>query len=592
MRSFVAPLGEIRFILRELLDVDRELSGLPAYRGLGADTCEQVIGAAARYAEDVVAPLNARGDREGCVLEAGEVRTPHGYAAAYRAFVEQGWPALACRAEDGGQALPSLLNNVLYEFLNATCPAWSMYPALAHGAYHTLRHYGSEALRRLYLPKLVSGEWTATMCLTEPQSGSDLGTVRCRAEAEGHGAWRLSGAKLFISGGDHDLAENIVHLVLARLPGAPAGSRGVSLFVVPKFIPDAVGRPGVRNAVRVTGIEHKMGICGSATCAMQFDGAVGWLVGAPHCGLSNAFVMMNAARLGVGVQAVGIAEAASQAAIDYARQRRQGRAANIATEAAPIIAHAEVRRMLLTQKAWVEGGRMLAYWLGLQLDVEAHHEDPHARQRAEDLVALLTPVAKAFLTDNASACANLAIQVHGGYGYMVETGVEQLVRDARIMQIYEGSNGIQAIDLLGRKVIADDGRRLRVFLDLIAVWLASPGAQTAPASMRQRLGSLAADVEVLSRELSACVASDPHLVGAVATDYLRIIGHLAFAYLFARSAATCAARAVAGDPFFQARHAVAAFYFNRLLPEADACLAAIRACDGDFAVRDDAILFF
>jgi alkylation response protein AidB-like acyl-CoA dehydrogenase len=457
MPSYTAPLRDMRFVMFELLQAEQELKSLPRHADLDRETIDAVLEEGARFASTVVQPLNAIGDLEGCRIDAdGNVTTPTGFREAYRQFCAAGWPALSCDPEVGGQGLPVLLNNRVYEMFNSANQAWLMYSGLSHSAYECLMVFGNEEQKRVYLPKLVSGEWSGTMCLTEAQCGTDLGLIRTRAEPLGDGAHALTGTKIFISAGEHDCSENILHLVLARLPDAPAGTRGISLFLVPKFLPDADGAVGARNGIRAASLEHKMGIHGNATCVMNLDGARGWLIGEPHKGLAAMFVMMNSARLGVGMQSLGLAEASLQNALAYARDRVQGRAAAGPARpdkaADPLIVHPDVRRMLLTCKAYTEGGRALATWIAQLTDRMHDHPDAAARQEAGELIALLTPIVKAFITDNAFETCNLALQVLGGHGYIREWGLEQYVRDARINIIYEGTNGIQALDLLGRRL--------------------------------------------------------------------------------------------------------------------------------------------
>ena len=474
MYGYRAPLRDMRFVLHELL-AGEPVTALPGCEDATPELIDSVLEQAARLAESELAPLNRSGDEEGCSYENGVVRTPRGFQAAYAAFRAGGWTGVAAAPEWGGQGLPRLVNVVLNEMFSSANFSFATYPGLSQGAYDALARHAEERLQAIFLPRLVDGSWSGTMCLTEPQCGTDLGLIRTRAVPSGDGTFRVGGTKIFISAGEHDLTENIVHLVLAKLPDAPAGTRGISLFVVPKFLPvdGADGwRSGERNGVRCAGIEHKMGIRASSTCTMQFEDAVGWLVGGPHQGMAAMFTMMNAARLAVGIQGLAAAEAAYQEARAYALERHQGRspAGPYCPDepADPIIVHPDVRRNLLTIKAFVEGARALAYWVGLQLDRAERHPDPAERQAADDLAALMTPIVKGFLTDHGFAATNLAMQVFGGHGYIRETGVEQYVRDARIAQIYEGANGIQALDLVGRKLGQHTGRLLRRFFHPVA----------------------------------------------------------------------------------------------------------------------------
>lgn len=577
MLSYTPPLKDMRFVLEQVLDAPRMLAAMPAYAEVDADLMRQVCDEAGRFAAGVLFPLNAVGDRAGCRYEQGEVRTPPGFADAYRQYSAAGWPALACAPEHGGQGLPQVLNCVLQEMISSANHGWGMYPGLAHGAYACLAQYGSAELRERYLEKIVSGEWLATMCLTEPQAGSDLGLLRSRAEPAGDGRYAISGAKIFISGGEHDMTANIVHLVLARLPDAPAGSKGISLFLAPKWLPD-----GARNAIHCTGIEHKMGIRGSATCSMQFDGATGWLVGEPHRGLAAMFVMMNAARLQVAAQGLGIAETAWQNAEAYAHERVQGKAAarpagQDSGRADPIARHAAVQRLLMTQRAYVEGGRMLAYWTGLALDCAEQHADPAMREQAHGHVSLLTPVLKAMLTEQGFAGASQALQVFGGHGYIAETGIEQYVRDARVAMIYEGSNEIQAVDLLLRKVLADGGARLESWLAQVRATAAQErGGELA--AQAQALAALAERTQAAVRAIAQAAAAQPALPYRVAPDMLRVTGHCGLAWMWLR-AARAAIDGQAQDPaFHDAKRATAGYYFACVLPEVEQLFAVINNC--------------
>jgi len=571
----------MRFVMFDLLEAERELAALPAFAGVDRDTIDAVLEEAARFASTVVQPLNAVGDIEGCRIDAdGNVSAPPGFRAAYRQFGDAGWPALSCDPEFGGQGLPVLVNNRVYEMLNSANQAWLMYSGLSHSAYECLVAFGNEEQKRIYLPKIVSGEWSGTMCLTEAQCGTDLGLIKTKADPVGDGAYALTGTKIFISAGEHDCSENIIHLVLARLPDAPAGTRGISLFLVPKFLPDAEGAVGARNTIRAGSIEHKMGIHGNATCVMNLDGARGWLIGEPHKGLAAMFVMMNSARLGVGMQSLGLAEMATQNAIAYARDRIQGRAATGPARpdkaADPIIVHPDVRRMLFTCKAYTEGGRALATWVA-QLTDRAHaHPDAAVRAEANELLALLTPVVKASLTDNGFEVCNLAVQVLGGHGFIREWGMEQLVRDARINMIYEGTNGIQALDLLGRKVLHDGGARLGLLRQLVGAFLDGQAGDARMHEFVAPLRALDAELAAVSASVATEVAAHPDALGAASTPYLRLLGHYTYAWLWARMA-KLALDVPARDGFHDGKLATARFYFARLLPETSALLSAIRS---------------
>jgi alkylation response protein AidB-like acyl-CoA dehydrogenase len=582
MGQYHPPLRDMHFVIHDLLQACGNLRGIPAHASIDPELIGQVLEQGGRFCSEVLFPLNRSGDEEGCRYEGdGVVRTPAGFVEAWNQFCEAGWPTLTCDPQYGGQGLPHLVGMAFQEMMNSANQAWTMYPGLTHGAYDCLRAHGTDGQKALYLPKLVSGEWTGTMCLTEPHCGTDLGLLRTKAEPRGDGSHALSGTKIFISSGEHDLAQNIVHLVLARLPDAPAGTRGVSLFVVPKFLPDADGRPGERNRVRCARIEQKMGIHANATCVMDFDGATGWLVGEPNKGLQAMFVMMNVARIGVGLQSLGLMEVACQNSVAYARERLQMRALGGArspdTPADPIIVHPDVRRMLLTQKAWVEGSRAFAYWLALQADIAEGHPDEAARREAADMLALLTPVVKAFVTDNAFASTNLALQVFGGHGYIREWGMEQHVRDARINMIYEGTNGIQGLDLLGRKVLGDAGAKLRKFGNLIAALVEAEGTREEMAEFINPLADLGQKVEKLTMEIGMKAMQNPDEAGAASVDYLRVIGHLVLGYFWARMARVALDHEHEADPFFRAKLATARFYFAKLMPETAGLIRSARA---------------
>ena len=542
----------------------------------------------------MIFPLNQVGDREGCTLdrETHEVKTPTGFAEAYRQYVEAGWPALSCDPEFGGQGLPIVINNALYEMLNSASQAWTMYPGLSHGAYECLHAHGTPEQKALYLPKLVSGEWTGSMCLTEPHCGTDLGLLRTKAEPQSDGSYRLTGGKIFISAGEHDMAPNIIHLVLARLPDAPAGTRGISLFLVPKFLPDAQGNPGQRNGIYCGALEEKMGIHGNSTCQLNLDGATGWLIGEPNKGLNAMFVMMNAARLGVGMQSLGLTEVAYQNALAYAKERVQMRSLSGVKApdkpADPIIVHPDVRRMLLTARAYAEGGRAFTSYVALMIDRELNHPDEEVRKDAADQVALLTPIVKAFLTDNGWIATSEALQVYGGHGYIAEWGMEQYVRDARINMIYEGTNTVQSLDLLGRKILMDNGAKLKKFGEQVRAFVEENGLDESMSEFVTPLADLGEKVTKLTMEIGMKAFQNQDEVGAAAVPYMRVLGHLVFAYFFARMAKVALAKQDSGDDFYKAKLGTARFYFARLLPEtamlirqARSGAAALMALDAD-----------
>ena len=581
MGQYAAPLRDMQFVLHELLNVEAELKQMPRHADIDADTINQVIEEAGKFCAEVVFPLNQSGDEEGCHWDNGVVTTPKGFKEAYKQYVEAGWPALACDPDFGGQGLPVLVNNAVFEMLNSANQAWTMYPGLSHGAYEALHAHGTDEQKRIYLAKLVSGEWTGTMCLTEPHCGTDLGLLRTKAEPQGDGTYKISGTKIFISSGEHDLADNIVHLVLARLPDAPAGTKGISLFAVPKFNVTAEGGIGARNGIQCGSIEHKMGIHGNSTCVMNLDDAVGTLVGEPNKGLNAMFVMMNAARLGVGMQGLGLTEVAYQNSRAYAKDRLQMRSLSgpKAPEKAadPIIVHPDVRRMLLTQKAYAEGGRAFSYWIATQIDRELSHEDESVRKDAADLVALLTPIIKAFLTDNAFEATNLGMQVFGGHGFIREWGMEQYVRDARINMIYEGTNTIQSLDLLGRKVLGDMGAKMKKFGKLVQEFVEQEGVKSDMQEFINPLADIGEKLQKLTMEIGMKAMANPDEVGAAAVPYLRVAGHVVFAYFWARMARIALDKEASGDTFYKSKLATARFYFAKLLPETAYHIRAARA---------------
>lgn len=500
-------LDDIGRLLFQTLQAPQQLQSLAPYAETDADLMQQVLDEAGKFVASEIAPLQRVGDETGAHFEAGRVTMPPGFRAAYQAFWQAGWPALACAPEDGGQGLPAVLEAVLYEMLSAANHGWTMAPGLLHGAYECLKHHGSDELKARYLEKIATGEWLATMCLTEAHAGSDLGLVRTKALPQADGSYRVSGGKIFISGGEHDLTDNIVHLVLARLPDAPPGPRGLSLFLAPKLLPD-----GARNGVHCERIEEKMGLHGSPTCVLRFEDATGWLVGEPGKGLNAMFVMMNAARLHVGLQGIALLEAAWQKASAYAAERRQMRAPG-ASETSLIQDHPAIQRILHTQRAWIDGGRLLAYRTAIELDMIKHHPDAARRDAAQRWCSLVTPVLKAAWTRQGFLGASECLQVFGGHGYVREWGIEQIVRDARITMIYEGTNEIQAIDLLVRKVLPDGGVALGTLLDTLA------SETPLPADVQQRFDQLRA----LARRLTQASASQADLPYWVADDFLQAL---------------------------------------------------------------------
>jgi alkylation response protein AidB-like acyl-CoA dehydrogenase len=580
MAQFTPPVRDIQFVLHELLNVEATLAQLPAHAQIKRDLIDQVHEEGGKFCAEVLFPINRSGDEEGCRHEGnGVVKTPKGFKDAWLKFKEAGWPTLNCDTSMGGQGLPASVGIPMQEMLNASNQAWNMYPGLTHGAYECLLAHGTPEQKALYLTRLVTGEWTGTMCLTEPHCGTDLGLLRTRAEPQADGSYLITGNKIFISSGEHDLADNIIHLVLARLPDAPIGTKGISLFVVPKFNASADGALTGRNAVSCSRIEEKMGIHGNATCAMDFDGARGTLVGLPNKGLNAMFVMMNAARIGVGVQSLGLMEIAYQNSLAYAKDRSQGRSLSGPKSpdkpADTIIVHPDVRRMLLTQKAYLEGSRAFAYWLASLSDIHHGHPDEDERKNADDLLSLLTPVLKAFLTDNAFQTTNLAMQIFGGHGYIREWGAEQYVRDARINMIYEGTNTIQSLDLLGRKVLQDNGVKLRKFGQLISDLIEREGTREEMAEFINPLADLASKLEKLTTEIGMKAFQNPDEAGAAAVDYLRVIGHLVMSYFWARMAKIALTKA--DQPFYKSKLATARFYFAKLQPETASLMRTARS---------------
>lgn len=575
MLTYQAPWRDMRFVIEELLQLPAQWPRMPGLGHVDAELARELIDQGARFAIEQLAPCNSSGDLEGCRLEDGDVRTPAGFRDAYRRFFENGWPSLPCSQQDSGQGLPTVLNAALFEMCFSTNHAWCMYTSLMQAAYECLRLGLSPELRERYLGKMVSGQWLCTMCLSEPQAGSDLGLITTKAVPQADGTYAISGTKIFISSGDHDLTENILHLILARLPDAPPGPKGLSLFVTTKWLADDAAGHGPRNTIYVDSIERKMGIRGSATCVLRFDGAVAWLVGAPNRGLAAMFPMMNTARLFSGVQGLGHAEAAFQNALRYARERRQLRTVQ-ARDPGPsrLVEHPAIRRLLFVQRARVEGGRFLCYQTAHLIDSIEHAADESQREQARRLAALLTPIVKAALTSIGFEVASDSLQVWGGHGYLRDTGIEQTVRDARIGMIYEGTNQIQAIDLLARKGMADGGRGLDELFDWLAKGLPPQGAHT-PAVQRH----IQTMAEV-TREIVAGAADDAELPLRVADDYLAAMALLLFAQGFARAdhVATTGFDTVGADrPFYSDKQQTARFFIHYMLPDMHARVAQIRA---------------
>ncbi len=528
MTTYRPNLADIQFILHDMLQAPQQLQALPAFADADPALLQQVLEEAAKFVANEVAPLSRVGDEVGCTFEAGRVTTPPGFREAYSAFWQAGWPALACDTAHGGQGLPWVLEGVLFEMLSAANHGWTMAPGLLHGAYECLKHHASPELQARYLEKVATGEWLATMCLTEPHAGSDLGLVRTRATPQADERYTLSGTKIFISGGEHDLTENIVHLVLARLPDAPPGPKGLSLFLVPKVLPD-----GTRNTVVCERIEEKMGLHGSPTCVMRFDEATGWIIGAPGAGLNAMFVMMNAARVHVALQGIGLLDAAWQKAHAYAQERRQMRAPRIdglpkTSEPDLIAEHPAMQHILDTQRAWIDGGRVLAYRTGVELDLAKHHPDAARREQAKNWCSLVTPVLKAACTAQAFAGASACLQVFGGHGYVREWGIEQIVRDARVPMIYEGTNEIQAIDLLVRKVLPDGGQALAALL--LSLRKELDASRSLDAEVLRRM----AELRYLATQIHLAAGADARLPYAVADDFLQLVALVLLAWAWAQ----------------------------------------------------------
>jgi len=579
MADYQAPLRDMRFVLNEVFDAPKLWQALPALAEVvDAETADAILEEAGKITANSIAPLNRSGDEEGCRWDDGAVSTPAGYREAYQLYAEGGWVGVGGDPAFGGMGMPKVISAQVEEMMNSASLAFGLYPMLTSGACLSIYAHASEELKQKYLPNMYAGVWSGSMCLTEPHAGTDLGIIRTKAEPQADGSYKVSGTKIFITGGEHDLTDNIIHLVLAKLPDAPAGSRGISLFLVPKVLVNDDGSLGERNSLSCGSIEHKMGIQASATCVMNFDGATGWMVGEPNKGLAAMFTMMNYERLGVGIQGLATGERSYQSAIEYARERIQSRAPTgpVAQDKAadPIIVHPDVRRMLLTMKALNEGGRAFSSYVALQLDIAKFSDDEAARQRAEAQVALLTPVAKAFLTDMGLETTVHGQQVFGGHGFIREWGQEQLVRDCRITQIYEGTNGIQALDLVGRKIVGSGGTMYQAFVDEIRAFVTSAGAD-----LREFTEPLKAALDNLD-ELTAWVIdqakANPNEIGAASVEYLHVFGYTAYAYMWARMAAVALAKQGEGD-FYQSKLGTARFYFARLLPRIHSLTASVKA---------------
>ncbi|TDT43277.1 hypothetical protein DES49_1091 [Halospina denitrificans] len=577
MPQYRAPLRDIQFVMNELLDTETHYQHIPGGEEATPDMVNAIIQEGAKFCEQVLSPLNQTGDQEGCTLENGAVTTPSGFKEAYQQYIAGGWPSMTADEELGGQGLPGSLSIVMNEMVGTANWSFGMYPGLSHGCLNTLEAHGSDEQKQTYLPKMISGEWTGTMCLTESHCGSDLGILRSKAEPNDDGSYNITGEKIFISAGDHDMADNIIHLVLAKLPDAPKGTKGISVFVVPKFIPDENGNPGERNSVSVGSIEHKMGIHANATCVLNFDGAKGFLIGEPHKGLGYMFTFMNIARIGTAIQGLGSAELSFQGSLEYAKERLAMRSLsgpkNPDGPADPIIVHPDVRRMLMTQKALAEGGRAMIYYAAQQADVATRGQDEDARKEADELLGFLTPIAKAFLTETGIEAANQGMQVLGGHGYISEWGMEQIVRDARIGAIYEGTTGIQALDLLGRKVLMSQGESLKRFTKKVHLFCKEHGNNDSLKEFIEPLSAFNKEWGDLTMKLGSAAMKDREEVGAASYDYLMYSGYGVMAYLWASMAEVAQRKLEEGtseEAFYTAKLQTARFYFKRMLPRAKA----------------------
>ncbi len=580
MPEYKAPLRDIQFVIHEMLNSEELYQSLPGYEDATPDLMNAIIDEAAKFSENVLSPLNQSGDEEGCVWSEEGVKTPEGFVEAYKQYVEGGWPALSAEPGHGGQGMPGLLGIINNELAGTANWSWLMYPGLSHGAIRTIEEHGDDEQKDKYLTKLISGDWTGTMCLTEAHCGTDLGLLRTKAEPQADGSYAVTGTKIFISAGEHDMAENIVHIVLARLPDAPEGTQGISLFIVPKFTVNSDGGVGERNAVHCASLEKKMGIKGSATCVMNFDGATGYLIGPPNKGLACMFTFMNMARLGTAIQGLAHAELSYQGALAYARDRLAMRSLtgpkNPDGPADPIIVHPDVRRMLLTQKAIAEGSRAFLYFLAQQGDI-MHAGSEEEAKKADDLMALLTPIAKAFVTEAGFEAANHGVQIYGGHGYIREWGMEQIVRDARIAMLYEGTTGIQAMDLIGRKVLGSAGKLLLGFTEMIDAFCEA-NTDEADARFVNELKCHKDEWLDMSMKIGTSAMENPDEAGAAAVDYLMYSGYVTLAYFWARAAVVARQKIAEGEgdtSFYEAKLMTAQFYFDRLLPRTQAHRKAI-----------------
>ncbi len=583
MPIYKAPVDDALFLLNDVFHIER-YGNLPGFSDASPDVVEAILTEAAKLSEDVLTPLNRVGDKEGCKRAAdGSVTTPTGFKDAYRQIVEGGWIGISAPQEFGGQGLPMTITEIVNEYFCSANMAFAMYPGLTQGAIAALIVHANDAIKQKYLPKMIEGVWTGTMNLTEPHCGTDLGLLRTKAVKQADGSYKISGTKIFISAGEHDMSDNIIHLVLARIEGAPAGTKGISLFVVPKFMVGDDGSVGARNGVSCGSLEEKMGIHGNSTCVMNYDSATGWLVGEENRGLNAMFVMMNEARLGVGIQGLALSEVAYQNAVVYARERLQGRAitgAKFPDKAAdPIIVHPDVRRTLMTMRAFNEAARALVLWAGLKSDVAHRSGDAKERQAADDALGLMTPVIKGVMTDVGFANTVSAQQMYGGHGYIAEHGMEQFVRDARIAMIYEGANGVQAMDLVGRKLGKDGGRALMAFLGELGAYAKEKGGDETMKPLVAALGKGANDLQQASMWFMQNAMAKPDNAGAGATDYMHLFGLVALGYMWCQIADAASAKIKAGGDAarFNAKLVTARFFMERIMPETVTRLARIQA---------------
>lgn len=596
MAEYKAPLRDIQFLFNDVLDMNAHYQNITAYQETATlDMVEAILQEGARFCENELAPLSASGDQEGCRWSEEGVKTPSGFKEAYQKFVENGWPSLPHEPDRGGQGLPESLGIVMSELIGTANWSWGMYPGLSHGAMNTLEMHGTTEQKDTYLTKLISGEWTGTMCLTEAHCGSDLGTLKSKATPNEDGSYRISGTKIFISAGEHDMTENIVHIVLARLPDAPQGTKGISLFIVPKFLPNDQGGVGERNGVHCGSIEHKMGIHGNSTAVLNFDDAKAFLIGQPNKGLNHMFTFMNTARIGTALQGIAASERALQGALAYAKDRLAMRSLSGAKcpdkEADPIIVHPDVRRMLFTMKAFAEGGRALVYLAAKHADLVKKGDTEEIRKEADEMLAFLTPIAKAFLTEVGFEAANLGIQVLGGHGYIQEWGMEQNVRDTRIATIYEGTTGIQALDLLGRKVLMTQGESLKRFTKIVHKFCQFHQENEAMQPFVKPLAALNKEWGEHTMKIGMAAMKNRDEVGAAAYDYLMYSGYIVLGYLFAQQAQVSQAKlseSVEDPAFYHAKIKTAHFYFERILPRSKAHAdAMLSGCDALLSLPED-----